>query len=141
MSKPEKPLQNRQNPPSSMIKLGADRTPSDRSPAATGILKHPVSKEFLQELNVTCGGLKNQVISEIFASRVRLKGACSPQHLSIENLTNGHTASIFKNSNQGFSTDYLKLRKGENKIKIKHLVESQDAGIEMRSFELIVYGQ
>lgn len=56
---------------------------------------------------------------EASGTHLRLRGqGCDGQSVQIENMTNGFTASVFREGNLKFSTDFIDLVKGENKLRI-----------------------
>lgn len=97
--------------------------PSGRQPASFGGVSDATGRRDetrLETLVWDCQDLGPEA-SRTSGSHIRLKSRfCDSgpvQQLSVKNLSNGYTASVFVDS-KGFSTDFIDLREGENEIEI-----------------------
>ncbi len=77
------------------------------------------------EVFLPCQRPENNPIT-VFDKQIKITGAiCHPgpdfPSLEIRNKTNGVTATVFIQDGKSFTTDYISLNSGENKIHISHL--------------------
>ena len=74
------------------------------------------------------GNLKSEEDHSIEGSLLRLKlEGCEKGLLtdvSITNVSNGFTASVIETKDQGFTTDFMDLKEGDNHVEIKGISES-----------------
>lgn len=77
------------------------------------------------DLKIPCDGVQKTVFTQK-VEQLRLKGdSCLTENLqikrsSIQNAANGFVATVFFPSQKSFSTDYISLADGINRIVIKH---------------------
>lgn len=69
--------------------------------------------------------------AEVDGNQLRLKGkACdhafSPEKLTITNVTNGFTASIFDKGHREYETDLIQLNAGSNEIHLRYAGQGED---------------
>lgn len=99
-----------------------------QSSSAPEILREIASPEPLSKNNLlkptvvdfNCGASFNEVV-QVQATHLRLRGTACPfstTTMSIVNVNNGFKASVFKEGQGKFSTDFIDLVKGKNEIKI-----------------------
>ena len=93
---------------------------STRKPASVSQLatKLDLSKNYAlnETLEINCSKLIEESNTE--ATHVRFKGLCKEPGLSLTNLSNGFTASVILSKNSEFSTDFINLSEGLNRIQI-----------------------
>lgn len=88
-----------------------DRSPASINSTITQYYTKPVA------LEIDCNKLIEKFVATGTQVRIKAKG-CQFDKLKIENLSNGFTASVFKESNHTVSTDFIDLNEGLNKLKI-----------------------
>lgn len=93
--------------------------------------------EIATELNLDCSSETETGLS--FGSEVRIMGTnCagpkSKPVVSIVNLSNGFSATVFPLTGTAFTTDFISLNRGENRIEMSHVGTSGKK--QTRSFVL-----
>lgn len=106
----------------------ANDVEAERAPASLSMTTQPVrasvrSAPTMAQLDLSC--LKNSKESLVTLSKqVRLNGEdCEngtvKKDYAIKNETNGYSATVFSSKGRNFTTDYIELEPGENKIAFK----------------------
>jgi len=95
-------------------------TEKERAPASVSPEHNRIKAKSLT-LDYDCKASAD--VKEVEASLLRLKGnTCLNEHwknVSIVNKTNGYTAAVILLKNKGFTTDFMDLADGENKLAIE----------------------
>jgi hypothetical protein len=67
--------------------------------------------------------------------QIRLSGKlCATESAEVTNMTNGYTATIFKSTPDRFTSDYIHLAEGNNRLRITYL--NGDGQHESKEFQL-----
>lgn len=98
----------------------------DRKPASTGsqvVAEENTHRNAIKAKSVTievaCS--QGEQAQETDGSLLRLKSECwkmNSDAISVTNTTNGFTASVIETKNNGFTTDYIDLQEGPNRLEI-----------------------
>lgn len=99
-----------------------------RAPAAakaTATAHHSVTASTsTADFRLTCGSEPRALTVGRDVQQLRLSGVyCGTQGVvgsEIKNERNGFSATVFKSSAKSFTTDYMTLTQGENRIRIRH---------------------
>ncbi len=96
---------------------------SIETPSKTGRLSRPVLLEWHAS--------GKEISKDVFGTHLRLKGHLKGMKAAaIVNETNGFTASLFTDGAE-YSTDFIELREGQNKIKVE-LTDSKGRAVTKR---------
>jgi hypothetical protein len=119
-------------------------TPTGRDPASvnTAVQLSPISlggKENLQavDLTIPCDGVQKTIFTQR-VKQLRLKGnSCLSnekklKRSDIQNAANGYSATVFFPTHTTFTTDYISLENGLNRIVIKH--QYANGNVEEREY-------
>lgn len=115
--------------PVNLASAVASRTPA----AAPAVLPSPsISKSLLEKkvveldlkMNLACKDTQKDVVQSKNSLILNMKkcGKEFPKQITIENQTNGFTASLFSLNDSISKTDSIPLKKGKNVIVIKYLL-------------------
>lgn len=101
----------------------APRAPASLTPTLGDIMPVHTVDFLLDCKNANHSQLKKDV------AQMRLKGSiCAARDeivsSEIRNETNGFSATVFMNDSRSFTTDYISLKRGENRIRVLHHLKS-----------------
>jgi len=96
------------------------RTPASQQETQSPGISGATAQGQLETLTWNCKEPKS--VPQVKSSHLRLKSVfCDkrePSALTVTNTTNGYTAAVFLSA-KGFSTDFIDLKDGENKISVE----------------------
>lgn len=125
-----------EKPEAEVFRPVALETTASRNPASvvTSVASLQQTVGASQVFEWDCGQTTQSIA--VTGSQLRIKGG-KCQNVEVKNSTNGFTASVFQTSKEEFTTDFIDLAEGDNKIQI---ISLQADGTKT-SYELLVFKQ